>query len=126
MLCIFRSTSILAEDGISRRVESRVQMNKTTPDKHDQLLLAISQVVREKREGLGLTQEELAQKAGLHRTYISDIERGARNLSVRSLISLADALGVCTSKLVLSSEERAGLQPAEHSGSNGEVVHCGV
>lgn len=41
---------------------------------------------------LGLTQEDLAEKADLHRTYIADIERGTRNLSLRNIERLAGAL----------------------------------
>jgi CheY-like chemotaxis protein len=48
--------------------------------------------VRERRHRLGLSQEELAWRAGLHRTYVTDIERGARNLSLKSIERLATAL----------------------------------
>lgn len=48
--------------------------------------------VRDRRHQLGLTQEELAWRAGLHRTYITDIERGARNVSLQSIEKLARAL----------------------------------
>jgi len=47
----------------------------------------------------GLTQEMLAERADLHRTYIADIERGARNVSLRSIEKLARALGVPTAEL---------------------------
>jgi transcriptional regulator with XRE-family HTH domain len=55
--------------------------------------------VRNRRDELGLTQEELAHKAGLHRTYVSDIERGARNVSLVSIELLAKALDVTMSDL---------------------------
>ncbi len=48
--------------------------------------------VKLRRETLNLTQEDLAERAGLHRTYLSDIERGARNPSLVSLERLAIAL----------------------------------
>ena len=38
--------------------------------------------VKARREELGLTQEDLADRAGIHRTYLSDVERGSRNLSL--------------------------------------------
>jgi transcriptional regulator with XRE-family HTH domain len=43
---------------------------------------------------LGISHEELAGRAGLHRTYVSDIERGARNLSLESIDKLAKALEI--------------------------------
>ena len=49
-------------------------------------------VVRSRRGELGLTQEELAGRAGLHRAYISDIERGSRNVSLVNIEQLADAV----------------------------------
>jgi CheY-like chemotaxis protein/DNA-binding XRE family transcriptional regulator len=51
------------------------------------------------RNHLGLSQEELAERSELHRTYISDVERGARNLSLLSITRLAHALGVSISAL---------------------------
>jgi CheY-like chemotaxis protein len=44
------------------------------------------------RNKLGFSQEKLAERSGLHRTYISDIERGTRNVSLESIEKLADAL----------------------------------
>src|SRR5436189_5922040 len=55
--------------------------------------------VRSRRKRLGISQEELAGRAGLHRTYVSDIERGARNLSLESIDKLAKALGIPVSTL---------------------------
>lgn len=71
------------------------------------LLSAFCFAVQERRENLGLSQEELASRAGLHRTYISDIERGSRNLSLKSLSRLADALEIPLSTLVYFAEVKA-------------------
>ena len=49
----------------------------------------LGQAIREIRSARSLTQEELAHRSGLHPTYISDIERGARNPSFQALIQLA-------------------------------------
>ncbi len=56
-------------------------------------------MVKSQRSALGISQEELADRAGLHRTYISDVERGARNLSLESIQKLASALQLSVSKL---------------------------
>lgn len=50
--------------------------------------------IRELRQAKGISQEALADKAGLDRTYISSIERGKRNVSLLNIELLAKALGV--------------------------------
>jgi transcriptional regulator with XRE-family HTH domain len=50
--------------------------------------------VRGFRDSLGYSQATLAERSGLHRTFISDIERGARNSSLKTLDKLARALNV--------------------------------
>jgi transcriptional regulator with XRE-family HTH domain len=55
--------------------------------------------VRELRKAKGLSQEELAFKAGIHRTYIGGIERGERNPSLKNIASIAKALGISPSEL---------------------------
>ena len=60
------------------------------------------------RKQLGISQEELAERADLHRTYISDVERGARNLSLESIERLARALEISVSALFPATELQAG------------------
>ena len=55
--------------------------------------------VKAVREEQNLTQEELAHRAGIHRTYLSDIERGARNPSLVNIERLAAALGLSLADL---------------------------
>jgi DNA-binding XRE family transcriptional regulator len=55
--------------------------------------------VKVRREDLGLTQEDLAEKARIHRTYLSDVERGTRNLSLINIERLAGALSMPISEL---------------------------
>lgn len=72
--------------------------------KKDPFLAAVCEAVHVRRSSLGISQEELAERSGLHRTYISDIERGARNPTLRTLSRLAVALGMSASQLVLLAE----------------------
>jgi len=60
----------------------------------------LGQKIKDLRLRAGYSQEELAGKAGLHRTYMSDIERGERNVSVENIKKIADALGVDPSELL--------------------------
>jgi transcriptional regulator with XRE-family HTH domain len=53
----------------------------------------LGRAIKEVRASKSLTQEDLAHRSGLHPTYISDIERGARNPSFVALVRLADGLG---------------------------------
>jgi transcriptional regulator with XRE-family HTH domain len=55
--------------------------------------------IRERRSFLQISQEELAVRAGLHRTYLSDVERGARNPSIKTIEKIAQALQVPVVKL---------------------------
>jgi transcriptional regulator with XRE-family HTH domain len=56
--------------------------------------------LKEIRTQKGLSQEKLAFKSGLHRTYISDIERGSRNVSLINIEKIAKALGISNSELL--------------------------
>jgi CheY-like chemotaxis protein len=61
------------------------------PKDEDSLPARLGVVIRTYRQQLGISQEELAWRANMHRTYISDIERGARNVTVKSVANLAKA-----------------------------------
>jgi len=63
------------------------------------------------RSRLRLSQETLALRAGLHRTYISDIERGARNVSLRSVEKLADAMRISVWALFAEFNDQPGIEP---------------
>lgn len=56
--------------------------------------------VRRIRKATGLSQEELADRANLHRTYISSVERAQRNTSLENIYIIAEALGVEASELL--------------------------
>jgi transcriptional regulator with XRE-family HTH domain len=59
---------------------------------HDVVLLRLGERVRLLRRQVGLSQEELAHRSGMDRTYISQIERGVCNPSVMALLNVAKAL----------------------------------
>jgi len=63
-------------------------------------------VLRERREAAGISQEQLADRAGLHRTYVSLIERGKRTASIEVLRRVASALGVRMSELIEETGKR--------------------
>ena len=65
----------------------------------DDILIRFGKRLRELREGLELSQEAFAAKCNLDRTYISGIERGLRNLSLRNIEAIARALGTSISDL---------------------------
>lgn len=56
--------------------------------------------LRAVRQQRGISQEKLADLAGLHRTYVSSIERGERNVSLVNIERLAAALGVAMAELM--------------------------
>lgn len=60
----------------------------------------LGEAIRKKRLQLGLSQERLAEKAGLHWTYIGGIERGERNVSLLNIVKIARALGATPSRLL--------------------------
>ena len=63
-------------------------------------------IVRRRREAAGVSQEALADRAGLHRTYISLLERGLRNPSLTVISKLARALDTTMTALVGELEAR--------------------
>ena len=66
----------------------------------DRAKAVIAGRVRQLRQERGLSQEELADQAGCHRTYVGMLERSVGNPSLAVLASLADALGVALAELV--------------------------
>ncbi len=56
--------------------------------------------VRELRREMHISQEDFAERAGLHRTYISDLERGKRNVSLENIEKLAKALNLSIADLM--------------------------
>jgi DNA-binding XRE family transcriptional regulator len=67
-------------------------------NKHPDLVL-LGQNIREMRQSEGLTQEQLAIEAGIDRSYLGGVERGERNLSLLTLITIAKCLSCDIAKL---------------------------
>ena len=62
--------------------------------------------VRELRRVRGLSQEELAFRAGIHRNYLGGIERGERNPALDNIVAIAKALGVDPSELLRFEKDK--------------------
>lgn len=71
---------------------------------NDSMLRCFGLAVRRERERKGISQEVLAELAGLHRTYIGGVERGERNLGLNNIVSIARALDLSPSKLLERTE----------------------
>lgn len=65
-----------------------------------EILIKFGQRVREERLKKNISQEELASRAGVHRTYIGMIERAEKNITLSNIEKIANALGVSISKLI--------------------------
>lgn len=71
------------------------------------ILRVLSENVRGLRRARGWSQEDLAQRCGLHRTYVGAVERAERNITLESLSKLATALGAEPGALISSPMETA-------------------
>ena len=72
---------------------------------------AFAEVLRQLRERAGLSQETLAAKSGLDRTYISLLERGQRQPTLKTLARLAEALNTSLAALAKRVEDRLNENP---------------
>ncbi|MEA5533161.1 helix-turn-helix transcriptional regulator [Crocosphaera sp. XPORK-15E] len=73
--------------------------------KADKLQKNFGQVIRNRRLALGISQENLAENCDLHRNYISEIERGIKSPSLKTITLLAIALGCLPHILLQEAEE---------------------
>jgi transcriptional regulator with XRE-family HTH domain len=71
------------------------------PIPKERKILALN--LRRLRAEQGISQEDLADRAGLHRTYVGSVERGERNISIDNIAKLAAALGVEANELLRGS-----------------------
>ncbi|MEF9961262.1 MAG: helix-turn-helix transcriptional regulator [Erysipelotrichaceae bacterium] len=81
--------------GMNPKLNAKFEVEENDCD----ILIRFGQSVRSLRTSLEMTQEDLALKAGLHRNYVSDMERGTRNVSLKAISKVAKALNVHESDL---------------------------
>ncbi|MBS2005137.1 MAG: helix-turn-helix transcriptional regulator, partial [Cyanobacteria bacterium SZAS LIN-5] len=81
----------------------------------DLLLPALIAIMRERREFLKLSQNDLGMASGIHRSYIGDFESAKRNISVKNLSRLAVGLETTSSKLLRMAEQRVADPSAKIS-----------
>ncbi len=72
----------------------------------DQLTGAFARELRERRTSAKLSQEKLAELAGIHRTYVSLLERGLKNPTLHIVFRLADVLGMSPTDFVQAVVDR--------------------
>ncbi len=68
------------------------------------LVQTLSQNIRRFRKELNISQEELAEMCGLHRTYVGSVERGERNVTLSTLEAFSAVLGVSVAELLTERE----------------------
>ncbi len=74
--------------------------NEFKKDNNGLLEKSFGQVIQQLRQHLKLSQEELGFKSGYHRTYISQLERGMKSPSLKTIFNLAKALNITPSELI--------------------------
>lgn len=74
-------------------------------NKASRLTTYTAQAIRHRREMLELSQEDLAELCGMHRTYVGSIERGERNITLTTLFKLSEALNCEIFELIPKREE---------------------
>ena len=92
-------------------------MQEKRRKKTDPLIqLAIGQRIKELREAQNWSQEEFADRCGVHRTYIGSAENGARNLTIQVLTMFAHGFGLTVAELLTGLEDRVdNLSRGKHS-----------
>jgi transcriptional regulator with XRE-family HTH domain len=92
--------------GMDNRPQAGTNMIMKETTVHDKLVMALGQVLQEQRAKLSLSQHDLAKTSEFHRSYISDVERGYRNISLKNLNRLALALQTSASHVLAVAEEK--------------------
>jgi transcriptional regulator with XRE-family HTH domain len=77
-----------------------------------QIFVSLGNEIRTRRKKRGLTQQELSENVGIHRTYLADVERGCRNVSLYNICRIATGLEVSVAELFSSINTRVEESPA--------------
>lgn len=83
---------------------------------NDSVLLKYGQAIRSIRQSKNISQEQLADLSGLHRTYISDVELGKRNVSLENIEKIAYALDMNMSTIFIEVEKIESIWPIQKRG----------
>jgi transcriptional regulator with XRE-family HTH domain len=82
-------------------------VKKKSNKKSDRANVAFGDALRRMRSNAGLTQEKLAEMAGIHRNHVGDIERGDKEICLLTMLRLCGALQIPLSRLALEMEHPA-------------------
>lgn len=95
---------------LNSRIGSRTsgRTMKKSISQEESLLLSLGQVILKRRTRARMSQQELADLSEVHRPYISDIERGQRNLTITTMIRISNALKAPLSTLFREAESGMG------------------
>jgi ribosome-binding protein aMBF1 (putative translation factor) len=106
---------------VANHVFGSTVRNDVNDPSDQELLIAFGKALRFHRKSAELSQGELAARARLNRTYISDVERGARNLSLVSMHRLAAALAIPVAAFFPVSPTGWSANHSNGDGAAGEV-----
>lgn len=84
----------MEQETTSSQTVVRPQEDDEDGGENNQLTHQFGERIKHLRISVSLSQEELSFRSGLHRNYISDVERGRRNISLKALDKLAKGLGI--------------------------------
>lgn len=70
------------------------------------ILINFAKRIREERKKLGISQEELAERAGVHRTYIGMIERAEKNITIENIYKIAKGLRIDVTNLFVDKTNK--------------------
>lgn len=70
---------------------------------HERVLSKLGDAIRARRQTIGMSQEALADAAGINRTHMGEVERGKRNISFMGVVKIAKAMEATVTELVAAA-----------------------